>query len=57
MGKGLSFMVSYLRYQKLYQNGGFEVVQNSSGLPVSSWITDGKMEILEIWGIPFIIFL
>lgn len=26
VGEGLSFMVSYLRYQKVMQNGGFEVV-------------------------------
>lgn len=26
LGEGLSFMVSYLRYQTFAQNGGFEIV-------------------------------
>lgn len=39
-------MISYLRYQTFAQNGAFEIVQNFSGLPDSSWITHGKVEIV-----------
>lgn len=45
--EGLSFMVSFLRYPTFAQNGGFEIVYNFSGLPDSSWITDGKVELLS----------